>query len=94
MPVYEFECEGCGPFERQRSFEVSSDPTRCPECGGESRRVYSMPSFKPLSKGQKEVRRREEQSGEPKLGVKSRPEGPPAKPGFQRGGGRPWEISH
>lgn len=94
MPVYEFVCEDCGPFETSRSFAESSDPADCPECEEEAKRVYSMPSFRSLSKAQKELRRREEKSGEPTLGVKQRPEGPSAKPKLQRGGGRPWEISH
>lgn len=94
MPVYEFHCDSCGPFERHRSFAESSDPTLCPGCEGESRRVYSMPNFNSLSRGERELRRREEHSGEPRLGVKSKPEEAPAAPKLQRGGGRPWEISH
>jgi putative FmdB family regulatory protein len=94
MPVYEFVCEDCGPFEEQRTFAESGDPASCPECETEARRVYSMPSFTSLSKAQKELRRREERSGEPKLGVKPRPEGPPEKPKLQRSHGRPWEIGH
>lgn len=94
MPVYEFFCGDCGSFERLRSFAESSDPALCPGCEGESRRVYSMPNFKSLSLAEKELRRREERSGEPRLGVKSRSGKPPAAPKLQRGGGRPWEISH
>lgn len=94
MPIYEFLCEGCGSFERQRSLSESSGPMKCPECGEEARRVYSMPSFKSLSKGQKELRRREEQSGEPKLGVKTRKEGPAPTPKPGKSAGRPWQISH
>lgn len=94
MPVYEFLCDGCGPFERHRSFDESEAPMRCPACGETASRVYSMPAFTSISKGQKELRRREERSGEPRLGVKSGPKEPSAAPKLQRGGGRPWEISH
>ena len=46
MPVYEFLCGECGPFEQRRSFAEAGDPMRCPSCGEETRRVYSMPATK------------------------------------------------
>lgn len=41
MPTYQYECRACGQsFEREQSI---TEPalTRCPECGGEVRRVIS-----------------------------------------------------
>ena len=40
MPIYEYECRDCGKrFERMQSFH--DEPIRvCPECGGETRRVF------------------------------------------------------
>lgn len=46
MPLYEFLCEGCGPFEQRRSFAEASEPMACLSCGEEARRVYSMPATK------------------------------------------------
>lgn len=39
MPIYEYECDGCGyRFERYQS--IASGPVkRCPHCGGAVRRV-------------------------------------------------------
>lgn len=39
MPIYEYECDGCGHrFERHQS--IASEPVkRCPHCGGAVRRV-------------------------------------------------------
>jgi len=39
MPIYEYECDGCGyRFERQQS--IASEPVkRCPHCGEAVRRV-------------------------------------------------------
>ena len=39
MPIYEYECDGCGyRFERHQS--IASEPVkRCPCCGGAVRRV-------------------------------------------------------
>ena len=46
MPVYEFLCRECGPFEQRRSFAEAGDPMRCPSCGEATRRVYSIPATK------------------------------------------------
>jgi putative FmdB family regulatory protein len=40
MPIYTYECEGCGEFERQQSI---SEPAieHCPQCGKAVRRVIT-----------------------------------------------------
>ncbi len=48
MPIYEFLCEECGPFEERRSFEGAGNPAICRECGTTARRVYSIPNFKAM----------------------------------------------
>lgn len=44
MPLYEYECDGCGRFERIRKF---SDPplSACPVCGGAVRKLLSSPAI-------------------------------------------------
>jgi putative FmdB family regulatory protein len=48
VPVYEFICEDCGPFEQQRSFAEAGEPMACPSCGCEARRVYSPPNTRKM----------------------------------------------
>ncbi len=48
MPIYEFLCEDCGPFEERRSFEEAGNPAVCPECGTAARRVYSVSRLKTI----------------------------------------------
>lgn len=48
MPIYEFLCEDCGPFEERRSFEEAGKPADCPQCGIVARRIYSIPGFKTI----------------------------------------------
>lgn len=40
MPLYEYQCQACGVrFERRQ--HVDDEPVRvCPECGGETRRLF------------------------------------------------------
>lgn len=42
MPVYEYNCEECGPFTKMRGLDMSSAPANCPECGASSPKIFSM----------------------------------------------------
>ena len=74
MPIYEFLCEGCGPFEERRSFEEAGEEALCPRCGSAARRVYSAFNLKtmpaPLSRA---MNRAEKSAHEPEVARK--PEG-------------------
>jgi len=39
MPLYEYECVHCGPFEDIRPMSRSSEPADCPVCGEVAPRV-------------------------------------------------------
>ena len=43
MPVYEFHCPHCGPFDARREMRQATDPAPCPCCAQPSRRVYTVP---------------------------------------------------
>lgn len=47
MPIYEFECGGCGTrFDRLQKLS-DSDPTRCPQCdAAQVRRRLTAPAFR------------------------------------------------
>ena len=44
MPIYEYECPGCGErFELRRGINDSDSEIKCPKCGAENpRRVFSV----------------------------------------------------
>ena len=44
MPLYEYECSGCGTrFDALRSMSEADDPIACPQCEGkESQRMISL----------------------------------------------------
>ena len=43
MPIYEYWCERCGKeFEQMRPMSQSSEPAKCPTCGGESEKLPSV----------------------------------------------------
>jgi putative FmdB family regulatory protein len=42
MPVYEYNCDECGPFTKMRSLDQSGEPANCPECGTSSPKIFSL----------------------------------------------------
>lgn len=43
MALYEYRCSACGAeFERRRPMSEADDPSDCPTCGKESRRLPSV----------------------------------------------------
>ena len=41
MPVYEFRCEACGPFDAHHAMAQVPRSQDCPACGADARRVFS-----------------------------------------------------
>ncbi|BAN23193.1 FmdB family zinc ribbon protein [Caballeronia insecticola] len=39
MPVYDYECAGCGAFEAMRRIAERDEPAACPHCGATAARV-------------------------------------------------------
>jgi putative FmdB family regulatory protein len=44
LPLYEFICDGCGPFERWRDHRQAAQAMACPACGQPARRIFSTPA--------------------------------------------------
>ncbi len=51
MPLYDYECQECGPFVSFSSIEERSAPSFCPVCGRTSRRVISAPNLCLMASG-------------------------------------------
>ncbi|MFP3569635.1 FmdB family zinc ribbon protein [Paraburkholderia sp. SIMBA_030] len=49
MPIYDFQCEGCGPFAVMRSIAERDRPGQCPECGAVASRMVSAPALALMS---------------------------------------------
>ena len=49
MPLYEFRCRACGPFDLRRTMQDAAASARCPCCDRPARRVYSVSEFRPSS---------------------------------------------
>ena len=92
MPIYEFLCATCGPFEQRRSLEEAGEPMTCPACQVVAQRVYSTPGVI-LTSGA--VCRRIEESAEPTVVRRQAPEEPlPPRTLQQSARDRPWQVGH
>lgn len=94
MPLYEFVCENCGPFEERRPYSASSSPARCPRCQSPARRSFTPPYLYRTSRPYRQARALEEKSAhEPEVVVRQPPEPEEAtghqKPIISR---HPWAV--
>ena len=54
MPVYDYQCQGCGVFTALRPMSAFRDPCACPDCGAEAQRVFlSMPGIAGMDAGRR-----------------------------------------
>ena len=45
MPLYEFRCRSCGPFDLRRDMRDVADAAVCPGCERPARRVYAVSGY-------------------------------------------------
>lgn len=46
MPLYEFRCPQCGPFDRWLGFDETKDDLTCPTCTRPAPRVFTAPGVR------------------------------------------------
>ena len=47
MPLYEFRCPQCGPFDLRRDMQDVADSAVCPSCDQPAQRVYTVSGGRP-----------------------------------------------
>ncbi len=62
MPMYEYQCEQCGPFDQMNLMSSASEPAHCPSCGHSSRRNIAAPYLASSSQGAIKVARMNERA--------------------------------
>lgn len=106
MPIYEYECRGCGPFDLQRPVALRNDAAACPSCAAIASRVMlSAPLLSSMHIATRTARERNERAAHepvrsashaPGCGCCSRKVSLPrsGEPATRSSAGRPWMISH
>lgn len=90
MPSYTFCCQNCGDFTLfLKSMTGKKDRAACPECLGESTRVYLPPNLFSYSK---ELRTRIEKGMEPRR--MTREELGPRQKIKNKSTSRPWQVGN
>jgi putative FmdB family regulatory protein len=91
VPLYAFDCAGCGPFELVRPMADAGAPCTCPACGTQARRLFTPPGLALLARPVRRALDMEEKSAfEPDVVATKR--GRPLPHG--RHHGPPWVLSH
>lgn len=106
MPIYEYDCEECGPFTKMRNFDHSSEPANCPECGASSPRIFSIINLRSMHPENRTAWEHNERSAhaphvcgagcshaKPKPPAKT-PGGKPALQSSAKQNSRPWMLGH
>lgn len=86
MPLYEFRCHDCGPFDQWLTLAECSNPITCPSCEKPARRIFSPPSVLSGSL------RLKKENPEPQLVKRDRDPEPSRVRSHTNG--RPWMIGH
>lgn len=92
MPLYDFRCATCGPFEERRPLAESSDAATCGACGAEAARVYRSPAIG----GQRSAAGLADAVDDRSRHDPARVVGVPGSGGHghDHGPSRPWQIAH
>jgi putative FmdB family regulatory protein len=64
MPLYNYQCDACGPFRNWRAMAQSDQPTACLSCGAPSLRLLSAPFLSCISANAKIAHERNERSAD------------------------------
>lgn len=107
MPVYEYNCDECGPFTKMRGLDMSSAPANCPECGASSPKIFSVINLRSMQPENRTAWERNERSAHAPHVCGSGCSHGPAKPkprinalgrpALQTSGkrnSRPWMLGH
>lgn len=106
MPIYQYTCADCGPFENAAPISRFADPCDCPTCGALSpRNLLSVPQLSKLAPSARNAHAVNERSAHSPKRAKAnglKPMGPKingkaltrADGSKSLSGGRPWMLSH
>ena len=94
MPIYEYDCDSHGGFERELPMRDAHGSATCPTCGASSRRVLSVPNVAQLSASNRKAYAINERSRfEPRVVTReTRPSSDQRQ--VHAGHGRPWAVGH
>lgn len=82
MPLYQFRCELCGPFDIWAHIGEHDEPVACPQCRSEAMRLFTPPNLARVSAALRDALSREETSAhDPDVVDRVPPKRHPTTPG-------------
>jgi putative FmdB family regulatory protein len=68
MPLYEYQCDLCGPFKELRPLREWNKDTACPNCGSACKRTIATPQLQRIGRNVRVAHERNERSAhEPRV---------------------------
>jgi putative FmdB family regulatory protein len=64
MPLYDYQCDRCGPFKEFWPLSKWNKDAACPNCGGASKRTVATPRLQCISRNTRIAHERNERSAE------------------------------
>lgn len=64
MPLYDYECTGCGGFALLRPIAERAAPAACPGCGGAAMRIIAAPALRAMDGSARAAHDRNERSAQ------------------------------
>ncbi len=72
MPIYDYDCESCGPFREMRPMSQSAEPCPCPVCATPAPRAFlTMPALFTMDSGRRSAIATNERSSNEPISSKS-----------------------
>lgn len=94
MPVYDFRCPSCGPFEERRAIAAASDAATCGGCGADAVRLYRSPAIGMRRSAAAVADAVDERSRHDPARVVRAPDHGHGPHAHDHGPSRPWQIAH
>jgi putative FmdB family regulatory protein len=101
MPIYDYHCATCGPFEVRRPMNESAEPAACPKCHASTVRVLVAPRLNLMVASTRKAEIRNEKSAHaPEVVHRVAPEASHSEHGRHSHGhkshkvARPWMVGH
>jgi putative FmdB family regulatory protein len=94
MPVYEFICPDCGPFDVARPAALAAAGADCPACGSAAARVFSAPRLALLARPTRRALDLEERSAHEPEVVTAKRGRPMPHHHHHHAPKAPWVLSH
>lgn len=94
MPIYQYSCIRCGPFEKLLSIGARGGSMCCPKCDAHCVRDVVSPYVAVMPASKRQAHARNEESAHAPVRHQCAPASKPYPENLKPSRGRPWMVGH